>query len=112
MGNASTPERVSKACDEVALLLRERHRLKPGQPDDFRMRNSAEFMSMMNSTSTVMTNLLLGVALISLIVGGVGIMNITYTPRIYGQAYMRSHRRDGIRHGTCTLCKSLSGKIF
>ena len=74
--NASSPERVSKACDEVALLLRERHRLKPGQPDDFRMRNSAEFMSMMNSTSVLMTNLLLGVALISLIVGGVGIMNI------------------------------------
>lgn len=74
--NAATPAKVELAIEELTTLLRERHRLKPGAPNDFWIRNSAEFMSMMNSTSMVMTNLLLGVALISLIVGGVGIMNI------------------------------------
>ncbi len=73
---ASSPERVSSAVDEVTALLRERHRIKPGMEDDFNIRNSAEFMQMLTGTSTVMTNLLLGVALISLVVGGVGIMNI------------------------------------
>ena len=73
---ASSPNRVDAAVDEVTALLRERHRLKPTDPDDFHIRNSAEFMKMLTGTSSVMTNLLLGVALISLIVGGVGIMNI------------------------------------
>ena len=73
---AVSPDRVGDVEDEVTALLRERHRLKPDQPNDFRIRNSAEFMKMLSSTSTVMTNLLLGVALISLVVGGVGIMNI------------------------------------
>ena len=76
MLTAATPTKVDAAIDEVTALLRERHRLKPEDPDDFRIRNSAEFMSMLTGTTTVMTNLLLGVALISLIVGGVGIMNI------------------------------------
>ncbi len=73
---AVSPDRVGDVEEEVTALLRERHRLKPDQPNDFRIRNSAEFMKMLSSTSTVMTNLLLGVALISLVVGGVGIMNI------------------------------------
>ncbi len=73
---AVSPEQVNDAVDSVTTLLRERHRLKPDQENDFRIRNSAEFMKMLTGTSTIMTNLLLGVALISLIVGGVGIMNI------------------------------------
>ena len=73
---AVSPELVNDAVDSVTALLRERHRLKPDQENDFRVRNSAEFMKMLTGTSTIMTNLLLGVALISLIVGGVGIMNI------------------------------------
>ncbi len=73
---AVSPERVESAVDEVTVLLRERHRIKPGAADDFWIRNSAEFMKMLTGTSSIMTNLLLGVALISLVVGGVGIMNI------------------------------------
>ena len=73
---AVSPEKVQQAVREAALVLRERHNLKPDQDDDFRIFNSAEFMAMLSSTSTIMTNLLLIVALISLIVGGVGIMNI------------------------------------
>ncbi|MDR0931574.1 MAG: ABC transporter permease [Victivallales bacterium] len=73
---ATSPAKVDAAIEEVTALLRERHRIKPGKPDDFHIRNSAEFMQMLTGTTTIMTNLLLGVALISLIVGGVGIMNI------------------------------------
>ena len=67
---------METAIDEVTHLLRERHRIPDDQDNDFRVHSSGEFMKMLGSTSTVMTNLLLGVALISLIVGGVGIMNI------------------------------------
>ncbi|MBR6240110.1 MAG: ABC transporter permease, partial [Lentisphaeria bacterium] len=73
---ASTIEKNEQAVREVSDLLRKRHSLSIEQDDDFTVRNSAEFMSMLNQTSTLMTNLLLGVALISLVVGGVGIMNI------------------------------------
>ena len=47
------------AVREAALVLRERHNLKPDQDDDFRIFNSAEFMAMLSSTSVIMTNLLL-----------------------------------------------------
>jgi ABC-type antimicrobial peptide transport system permease subunit len=56
--------------------MRERHRIRPGAPDDFRIRDLTELSEALASTSRVMTNLLLCVALISLVVGGVGIMNI------------------------------------
>ena len=74
--SAVKTEEMETAIDEVTHLLRERHRLADDQDNDFRVHSSGEFMKMLGSTSTVMTNLLLGVALISLIVGGVGIMNI------------------------------------
>ena len=67
---------VSTAVDEIEQLLRERHRIQSSEPDDFTVRNMMEMMSALSSTTTLMTNLLLGVALISLVVGGVGIMNI------------------------------------
>ena len=74
--SASTPAKVKQAEKEITALLRERHRLRPMVEDDFRIRNSSDFMNMLNSTTGLMTNLLLGVALLSLLVGGVGIMNI------------------------------------
>ena len=73
---AVKPELAGKAEDEIISILRERHRLRADQNNDFRIRNSAEFLKMLSSTTSMMTNLLLCVALISLIVGGVGIMNI------------------------------------
>ena len=57
-------------------MLRDRHHIRPGAPDDFKIRDLAEISQTFASTSRVMTNLLLVVALISLVVGGVGIMNI------------------------------------
>ncbi|MCE9589170.1 MAG: ABC transporter permease [Planctomycetes bacterium] len=73
---AVSSEQAEAAVDQVTQLLRERHRITENEPDDFSIRNMAEIMRTLASTSTLMTNLLLFVALISLIVGGVGIMNI------------------------------------
>lgn len=70
------PANSQVAVDEITELLRQRHKLGEDEMDDFRVWNSAEMSSVMSSTSKVMTNLLLVVAMISLVVGGVGIMNI------------------------------------
>jgi ABC-type antimicrobial peptide transport system permease subunit len=67
---------IPSAIDQITLLLRERHRLRPGEADDFRIRDMTEMTAALTSTTTLMTNLLLCVAMISLVVGGVGIMNI------------------------------------
>jgi len=61
---------------EVEALLRQRHRLQPGEEDDFRVRNIAEIVATRTQTTRLMSLLLGAVAGISLIVGGIGIMNI------------------------------------
>jgi macrolide transport system ATP-binding/permease protein len=71
----STPE-IPAAIRQITQLLRERHRIKPGDPEDFSIRDMTEMTKALSSTATMMTKLLLAVALISLVVGGVGIMNI------------------------------------
>jgi ABC-type antimicrobial peptide transport system permease subunit len=73
---AKSPEEKQLAIREITSLLRQRHRLAAGQPDDFRIRDLAEISKTLAATQTLMTNLLTCVALISLVVGGVGIMNI------------------------------------
>jgi ABC-type antimicrobial peptide transport system permease subunit len=67
---------ISSAMQQITALLRERHHIRAGEPDDFNVRDMTEMSTALSSTTTLMTNLLLGVALISLVVGGVGIMNI------------------------------------
>ena len=69
-------ENANPAMDEMTTALRRAHRLEPGVLDDFELRDRAQFSKMVTGTSETMSNLLLAVALISLIVGGVGIMNI------------------------------------
>jgi ABC-type antimicrobial peptide transport system permease subunit len=73
---ARSTDEIPLAINQITSLLRERHRIRPGEADDFRIRDMTEMMEAFTSTSTLMTNLLLGVAMISLVVGGVGIMNI------------------------------------
>ncbi len=60
----------------VSTLLRERHRLTDGADDDFTVRTQAEMTTMLTSTTNTMTYLLAGIAAVSLLVGGIGIMNI------------------------------------
>lgn len=73
---AGSPRNIPEAIRQVTAVLRDRHRLRPGTPDDFRIRDHTEIAETFAATNRVMTNLLLVVALISLVVGGVGIMNI------------------------------------
>jgi ABC-type antimicrobial peptide transport system permease subunit len=74
--SANSPAEIPRAIDEITRLLRQRHNLREGVPDDFGVRNWIEVSKALASTTAVMTDLLLLVALISLTVGGVGIMNI------------------------------------
>jgi ABC-type antimicrobial peptide transport system permease subunit len=73
---ATTVKAIPEAIDEVTQLLRERHHLRAGEPEDFTIRDMTEMTNTLTATSTMMTKLLLCVAMISLVVGGVGIMNI------------------------------------
>ena len=74
--SATSPQDVPLAIHQITQLLRDRHRLQDDQPDDFRIRDLTEIAQTLAASSALMTNLLLCVALISLLVGGVGIMNI------------------------------------
>ncbi len=69
-------DNLEEAKREVTQLLRQRHKLPDYQDDDFEMRDTTEIMSTMGSVSSLMTVLLTAVAAISLLVGGIGIMNI------------------------------------
>ena len=69
-------QEIPAAIKQITQILRERHRIGPGEPDDFNIRDMTEMTKALTSTSDMMTKLLLAVALISLLVGGVGIMNI------------------------------------
>jgi len=73
---ANSSAEITPAIDQMTALLRERHRIRDPKDDDFNIRNMTEMTNALSSTTTLMTKLLLAVALISLIVGGVGIMNI------------------------------------
>lgn len=73
---AKTLDALPVATNEVETLLRKRHGLDEGQDSDFVIRNQAEFMEMAEETSKVFTYLLAGIASVSLLVGGIGIMNI------------------------------------
>ena len=74
--SAISPQDVPLVINEITYLLRERHRQQEGEPDDFRIRDLTEISETLASTSRLMTSLLVCVAVISLVVGGVGIMNI------------------------------------
>ena len=76
--SAITENMTDLAIDDITSILRESHKLKGSDEDNFSIRNQQEMAEMMNSTSDTMTILLLVVACISLIVGGIGIMNIMY----------------------------------
>jgi putative ABC transport system permease protein len=67
---------TSEVAAGISSLLRIRHKLTPGQDDDFTVRTYEEMASVLTSTTTTMTYLLASVAAISLLVGGIGIMNI------------------------------------
>jgi len=72
---ASTPDKIVPVQDEVTTLLRQRHKIQ-GDNDDFNIHNQEEFTQAATSTSRILTVLVVSIASVSLLVGGIGIMNI------------------------------------
>ena len=76
--SALSEDMTDYATDEITTLLRRNHKLQEDEEDDFTIRSQQELSSMLNSTTDLMTTLLACIAGISLVVGGIGIMNIMY----------------------------------
>src|SRR5206468_2153449 len=70
------PQQLEAAQQQIISLLRQRHNIRPGRDDDFTVRNQQEIAQAATATSRVMTLLLGAIAGVSLVVGGIGIMNI------------------------------------
>ena len=73
---SATAEQMTEVQNGIAELLRQRHRIQAGRDDDFILRNQQEIAEAMSATTEVMTALLAAIASVSLLVGGIGIMNI------------------------------------
>jgi putative ABC transport system permease protein len=73
---ASSEDQIPFVMAETQMILRREHRLRPGQADDFQIRSQSDFLSTLGETTQVFTLLLAGIAAVSLLVGGIGIMNI------------------------------------
>lgn len=76
MASATSQPASYAAQDQITALLRDRHRIRAGEDDDFSVRNLADVAQLADESSKVMTLLLASIAGVSLIVGGIGIMNI------------------------------------
>jgi len=74
--SAESATNLSKVADDIAACLRARHKITPPDPDDFMVRTLEEMASLRVAATQTMTYLLAGIACVSLLVGGIGIMNI------------------------------------
>jgi putative ABC transport system permease protein len=74
--SAASANQTSQVADAIAGALRVRHKIQPGDPDDFMVRTMDEIASVRKETTQTMTALLASIAGVSLLVGGIGIMNI------------------------------------
>ncbi|KAF2337892.1 ABC transporter permease [Flavobacterium ginsenosidimutans] len=78
VASSLSEEKSQQAVDEVSQILRERHKITGDKEDDFNVFSMEEMISTFSSTSEMLTILLVAIASISLLVGGIGIMNIMY----------------------------------
>jgi putative ABC transport system permease protein len=76
LASTSSPSEIAAAQQEIRSILRDSHRLVGNEPDDFTVRNQSDLAETAQETADVMTLLLSAIASISLLVGGIGIMNI------------------------------------
>jgi putative ABC transport system permease protein len=74
--SAKSSDLMTVATTQIENILRQRHKIRPGKEDDFMVRNSADIAAAGSAITTALTFLLGGIASVSLIVGGIGIMNI------------------------------------
>jgi putative ABC transport system permease protein len=73
---AASEDKIDDAEADIQAVLRRQHQIRQGQPDDFQIHNQADILQTTEETTQVMTYLLSGIAAVSLLVGGIGIMNI------------------------------------
>jgi putative ABC transport system permease protein len=73
---ATSEADLTDAMNEITIALRRSHRLRSDQDNDFRIRNQADLLATLGETTQIFTSLLAGIASVSLLVGGIGIMNI------------------------------------
>ncbi len=113
MVEVSSAEEMGEAQAEIETLLRERRRVRHGAPDDFRVRDMADFIRTRTETQSILSVLLGATAAISLVVGGIGIMNIMLvsvterTREIGLRMAVGARRRDILRQfliEAVTLC--------
>jgi len=76
MASAASPDQVQEAQDQIDALLKQRHRIPPGGDADFMMRSQEEIAAAQNAQMGILRTLLISIAGISLLIGGIGIMNI------------------------------------
>ncbi len=119
MASAADESVATAATDEVEQILRKEHKLKPGQDNDFQVRTQQEMLQMMDSVMGFITILLTSIAFISLVVGGIGIMNIMYvtvterTKEIGLRMSIGAHNRDIMLQFLCeSTILSLIGGII
>ncbi len=78
LAEACGEERIDDACGQVRRVLRQRHGLAPGQPDDFEIERQDQMLREFGRVRMIATSVLAGIVSISLIVGGIGIMNVMF----------------------------------
>jgi len=74
--SAVSPEAIDPAQEQISRLMRERHHLRPNEPDDFNIRTPTQFLEAQEQASHTFTLMLASIASVALLVGGIGIMNI------------------------------------
>ncbi|KAA6308258.1 hypothetical protein EZS27_040063, partial [termite gut metagenome] len=116
MASAKSEETANLAADEIESILHKQHRLKPNEENDFDVRTQQEMLEMMNTVTGFLTVLLAAIASITLVVGGIGIMNIMYvtvTERIKEIGLRMSigaHNRDILLQFLCGKGVVIKGK--
>jgi putative ABC transport system permease protein len=76
MASAKAPDRIEDAKEQISAILRTRRHIRTGEEDNFAVRDPRELQALLQSVTGLLTTLLAGVAAVSLVVGGIGIMNI------------------------------------